>query len=152
MLRKQMLRKQILLLGNKKMFFALSQKHICFSDTNFASTTYVSQFSHPRKHDSLARALRLPLNEFDQAGDVTQDVTVARGLVSAQSGLEGHAKHNQTSHLPSGIHLKLKRDEGLRLEGYKMKLGTLTVIYATIFASMFIFSEGERLYRMVCSL
>ena len=31
--------------------FALSQKHICFSDTNFASATYVSQFSHPRKHD-----------------------------------------------------------------------------------------------------
>ena len=31
--------------------FALSQKHICFSDTNFASVTYVSQFSHPRKHD-----------------------------------------------------------------------------------------------------
>ena len=30
---------------------ALSQKHICFSDTNFASATYVSQFSHPRKHD-----------------------------------------------------------------------------------------------------
>ena len=48
--------------------FALSQKHICFSDTNFASATYVSQFSHPRKHDlqqffrtmfpSLARALK----------------------------------------------------------------------------------------------
>ena len=29
--------------------FASSQKHICFSDTNVA--TYVSQFSHPRKHD-----------------------------------------------------------------------------------------------------
>ena len=31
--------------------FALSQKHICFSDTNVASATYVSQFSHPSKHD-----------------------------------------------------------------------------------------------------
>ena len=31
--------------------FALSQKHICFSDTNFASETYVSQFGHPIKHD-----------------------------------------------------------------------------------------------------
>ena len=31
--------------------FALSQKHSCFLDTNFASATYVSQFSHPKKHD-----------------------------------------------------------------------------------------------------
>ena len=41
-----MLRKQILLLGNKKNVFAWSQKHFCFPDTNFASETYVSQFSH----------------------------------------------------------------------------------------------------------
>ena len=32
--------------------FALSQKHFCFSDTNFASETYVSQLSHPRRHDT----------------------------------------------------------------------------------------------------
>ena len=27
-----------------------SQKHFCFTDANFASETYVSQFCHPRKH------------------------------------------------------------------------------------------------------
>ena len=27
-----------------------SQKHFCFTDANFPSETYVSQFSHPRKH------------------------------------------------------------------------------------------------------
>ena len=27
-----------------------SQKHFCSTDANFASVTYVSQFSHPRKH------------------------------------------------------------------------------------------------------
>ena len=26
--------------------FALGQKHFCYPDTNFASETYVSQFSH----------------------------------------------------------------------------------------------------------
>ena len=42
--------------GNKfccsetKTVFAWSQKHFCFPDTNFASETYVSQFSHPGKH------------------------------------------------------------------------------------------------------
>ena len=30
-----------------KNVFAWSQKHFCFPDTNFASETYVSQFSHP---------------------------------------------------------------------------------------------------------
>ena len=34
-----------------KNVFAWSQKHFCFPDTNFASETYVSQFSHPRKHN-----------------------------------------------------------------------------------------------------
>ena len=42
--RETMLWKQILLLGNKKMFLPLGQKHFCFPDTNFASATYVSQF------------------------------------------------------------------------------------------------------------
>ena len=28
----------------------LSQEHFCFTDANFASKTYVSQSSHPRKH------------------------------------------------------------------------------------------------------
>ena len=43
--------------GNKfccsetKNVFAWSQKHFCFPDTNFASETYVSQFSHPGKHN-----------------------------------------------------------------------------------------------------
>ena len=27
-----------------------SQKHFCFTDANFASETYVSQFSHAMKH------------------------------------------------------------------------------------------------------
>ena len=27
-----------------------SQKHFCFTDTDFASDTYVSQFRHPRKN------------------------------------------------------------------------------------------------------
>ena len=40
-----MLPKQILLLGDKK-YFAWNQKQFCFLDTNFASETYVSQFSH----------------------------------------------------------------------------------------------------------
>ena len=30
--------------------FESSQKHFCFTDAYFASETYVSQFSHPRKH------------------------------------------------------------------------------------------------------
>ena len=34
-----------------KNVFAWSQKHFCFPDTNFASETYVSQFSHPGKHN-----------------------------------------------------------------------------------------------------
>ena len=34
-----------------KNVFAWSQKHFCFPNTNFASETYVSQFSHPRKHN-----------------------------------------------------------------------------------------------------
>ena len=34
-----------------KNIFAWSQKHFCFPDTNFASETYVSQFSHPGKHN-----------------------------------------------------------------------------------------------------
>ena len=34
-----------------KNVFARSQKHSCFPDTNFASETYVSQFSHPGKHN-----------------------------------------------------------------------------------------------------
>ena len=34
-----------------KIVFVWSQKHFCFPDTNFASETYVSQFSHPGKHD-----------------------------------------------------------------------------------------------------
>ena len=34
-----------------KNVFARSHKHSCFPDTNFASETYVSQFSHPRKHN-----------------------------------------------------------------------------------------------------
>ena len=33
-----------------KNVFAWSQKHFSFPDTNFASATYVSQFSHPGKH------------------------------------------------------------------------------------------------------
>ena len=33
-----------------KKVFAWSQKHFCFTDTNFASEIYVSQFSHPGKH------------------------------------------------------------------------------------------------------
>ena len=43
--------------GNKfccsetKSVFAWSQKHFCFPDTNFAFETYVSQFSHPGKHN-----------------------------------------------------------------------------------------------------
>ena len=49
--RETMLRKQILPLGNKKMFLPLGQIHFCFPDINIASATYVSQFSHPRKHD-----------------------------------------------------------------------------------------------------
>ena len=40
-----MLRKEILLLGNKKMFLPLVKKHNCFPNKNFASETYVSQFS-----------------------------------------------------------------------------------------------------------
>ena len=36
----------------QKVFLAgASEKHFCFSDTNFASETYVSQFSHPGKHN-----------------------------------------------------------------------------------------------------
>jgi len=34
-----------------KNVFAWSQKHFCFSDTNFAFETYVSQFSHPGKQN-----------------------------------------------------------------------------------------------------
>ena len=34
-----------------KNVFAWSQKHFCSPDTNFASETYVSQFSHPGKHN-----------------------------------------------------------------------------------------------------
>ena len=36
-----------------KNVFAWSQKqkHFCFPDTNFVSETYVSQFSHPGKHN-----------------------------------------------------------------------------------------------------
>ena len=42
-----MLRKQILLLGNKKKMFSPEVKNLfCFPDTVFASETYVSQFSH----------------------------------------------------------------------------------------------------------
>ena len=45
-----MLRTQILRLGSKELF--LNQvKNICAPQTQiFASETYVSQFSHPRKH------------------------------------------------------------------------------------------------------
>ena len=35
----------------QKVFLPWSQKHFCFPDTNFASETYVSQFSHPGKHN-----------------------------------------------------------------------------------------------------
>ena len=35
----------------QKMFLPLNQKQFCFPDTNFASETYVSQFSHPGKHN-----------------------------------------------------------------------------------------------------
>ena len=34
-----------------KNVFAWSQKHLCFPDKNFASETYVSQFSQPGKHN-----------------------------------------------------------------------------------------------------
>ena len=34
-----------------KNVFVWSQKHFCFPDTNFASETYVSQFSQPGKHN-----------------------------------------------------------------------------------------------------
>ena len=34
-----------------KNVFAWSQKHFCFPDTNLASETYVSQFSHTGKHN-----------------------------------------------------------------------------------------------------
>ena len=37
--------------ARKKNVFAWSQQHFCFPDTNFASETYVSQFSHPGKHN-----------------------------------------------------------------------------------------------------
>jgi len=47
--REHMLRKQILLLGQKKCF-CLKSKAFCFPDTNFASATYVSQFSHDRNN------------------------------------------------------------------------------------------------------
>ena len=46
--------------------FALSQKHICFSDTNFASATYVSQFSHPRKHDPCRH--EIDIEDLSQGG------------------------------------------------------------------------------------
>lgn len=32
-----------------------------------------------------------------------------------------------------------------------MRLSSVTVVYATIFASIFIFSEGKRSYGMVCN-
>ena len=35
----------------QKMFLPWSQKHFCFPDTNFAFEKYVSQFSHPGKHN-----------------------------------------------------------------------------------------------------
>ena len=35
----------------QKLFLPGSQKHFCFPDTNFASETYISQFSHPGKHN-----------------------------------------------------------------------------------------------------
>ena len=38
-----------------KNVFAWSQKHFCFPDINFASETYVSQFSHPGKHNKKQR-------------------------------------------------------------------------------------------------
>ena len=43
---RNMLRKQILLIGNKKNVFASDQKHFRLPETKFASESYVSQFSH----------------------------------------------------------------------------------------------------------
>ena len=40
-------------------FAARSQKHFCFPDTNFASETYVSQFSHPGKHNKIIVSARM---------------------------------------------------------------------------------------------
>ena len=58
--------------GNKfccsetKNVFAWSQKHFCFPDTNFASETYVSQFSHPGKHNK-KHCFRNNVSLFSQA-------------------------------------------------------------------------------------
>ena len=60
-----MLRKQILLLGNKKCL-PWSQKHFCLPDTNFASETYVSQFSQPGKHNK-KHCFRNNVSLFSQA-------------------------------------------------------------------------------------
>ena len=45
---------------------AWSQKHFCFPDTNFASETYVSQFSHPGKYNK-KHCLRNNVSQFSQA-------------------------------------------------------------------------------------
>ena len=49
-----------------KNVFAWSQKHFCFPDTNFASETYVSQFSHPGKHNK-KHCSRNNVSQFSQA-------------------------------------------------------------------------------------
>ena len=50
----------------QKMFLPWSQKHFCFPDTNVASETYVSQFSHPGKHNK-KHCFRNNVSKFSQA-------------------------------------------------------------------------------------
>ena len=49
-----------------KNVFAWSPKHFCFPDTNFAFETYVSQFSHPGKHNR-KHCFRNNVSLFSQA-------------------------------------------------------------------------------------
>jgi len=44
----------------------MSQKHFCLPDTNFASETHVSLFSHPGKHKK-KHCFRNNISEFSQA-------------------------------------------------------------------------------------
>ena len=62
-----MLQKQILLLGNKKMFLPLiGKKHFCFLDTNFALKHTFPNLATPEKKGfpSLARPLERDLYLF----------------------------------------------------------------------------------------
>ena len=49
-----------------KHVFALSQKHFCLPEINFASETYVSQYSHSRKHNK-KHCFRNNVSLFSQA-------------------------------------------------------------------------------------